>query len=83
MSSEEKAKYFLEVYSLQKEIYDRQMARTDLTERQKKYLETKGVVLNKLYSLALTYLDYVNTGTISTAELELEIVELIYKLYSK
>lgn len=83
MSPKQKAEYFLEVYDLQKEIYDSQMARTDLTERQKKYLETKGTVLAKLNSLALAYSSYVKSGTIPTAELELEIVELIYKLYSK
>lgn len=80
MTPKEKATFFLSMYNKQYDDYQAMASRADLTEAQKEFLREKKKVLTEVYPLIKMYADYVDAGSVPSAETEAQIINYLNRL---
>jgi len=80
MTSKERGAWFLGVYNSQDKDYRNMVARSDLTNDQKRVLRDKKIIMTQVYPIIKTYNTYIDSGAVPTKEVEDQIIKLINNL---
>lgn len=80
MTPKERGAWFLGVYNSQDKDYRNMVARSDLTNDQKKVLRDKKVIMVQVYPMIKTYNTYIDSGAVPTKAVEDQIIQLINDL---
>jgi len=80
MTAKERGAWFLGVYNSQDKDYRNMVARSDLTNDQKRVLRDKKIIMTQVYPIIKTYNTYIDSGAVPTKEVEDQIIKLINNL---
>ena len=80
MTPKERGAWFLGVYNSQDKDYRNMVARSDLTNDQKKVLRDKKAIMVQVYPMIKTYNTYIDSGAVPTKAVEDQIIQLINDL---
>jgi len=80
MTPKERGAWFLGIYNSQDKDYRNMVARSDLTNDQKKVLRDKKAIMVQVYPMIKTYNTYIDSGAVPTKAVEDQIIQLINDL---